>query len=68
MSSGFDLAKSLATARTLAEMVELKATHWRKQLSALSAQAEEVRTLSTQVAASAAKPMGHGMEELKKAR
>jgi hypothetical protein len=34
VSSGFDLAKSLATARTLAEMVELRATHWRKQLSA----------------------------------
>ena len=28
VSSGFDLAKSLATARTLAEMVELPATYW----------------------------------------
>ena len=37
VSSGFDLAKNLATARTLAEMVELRATYWRKQLSALSA-------------------------------
>jgi phasin len=57
VSSGFDLAKSLATARTLAEMMELRATHWRKQLSALSAQAEEVRALSTKVAADVAAPI-----------
>lgn len=51
VSSGFDLAKSLATARTLAEMVELRAT------GALSAQAEEVRALSTKVAADMAAPI-----------
>ena len=54
---GLDLAKSLATARTLAEMVELRATYWRKQLSTLSAQAEEVRALSTKVAADMAAPI-----------
>ena len=57
VSSGFDLAKSLATAKTLAEMVELRATYWLKQLSALSAQAEEVRALSTKVAADVAAPI-----------
>jgi hypothetical protein len=57
VSSGFDLAKSLATAETLAEMVELPATYWRKQLNALSAQAEEVRTLSTKVAADMVAPI-----------
>ena len=57
VSSGFDLAKSLATARTLAEMVELRATYWRKQLSALAAQAEEVRALSTKVTADMAAPI-----------
>jgi phasin len=57
VSSGFDLAKSLATAKTLAEMVELRATYWRKQLSALAAQAEEVRALSTKVAADMAAPI-----------
>jgi phasin len=57
VSSGLDLAKSLATARTLAEMVDLRATHWRKQLSALSAQAEEVRALSTKVAVDVAAPV-----------
>ena len=51
------MAKSLATARTLAEMVELRATYWRKQFSALAAQAEEVRALSTKVAADKAAPI-----------
>jgi hypothetical protein len=50
-NSGFDLVKSLATAKTLAEMVELRATYWRKQLSALAAQAKEVRALSAKMAA-----------------
>jgi hypothetical protein len=57
VNSGFDLAKSLATARTLAEVVELRAIYWRKQLSALAAQAEEVRALSTKVAADMAAPI-----------
>jgi phasin len=57
VSSGFDLAKSLATARTLAEIVELRATYWRKQFSALAAQAEDVRALSTKVAADMAAPI-----------
>jgi hypothetical protein len=45
VNSGFDLAKSLATAKNLAEVVELRAIYWRKQLSALAAQAEEVRVI-----------------------
>ena len=57
ISSGFDLAKSVATAKTLAEIVELRATYWRKQFSALAAQAEEVRTLYTKVAADMAAPI-----------
>src|SRR6476661_10614364 len=31
VSSGFDLARGLATAKTLAEIVELRAAYWRKQ-------------------------------------
>ena len=57
VSSGFDLAKTLATAKTLAEIVELRATYWRKQFSALAAQAEEVRALSVKVAADMATPI-----------
>jgi phasin len=51
LSSGFDLAKSLAGAKNLADMVELQAAYWRKQFGALTAQAEEVRALSTKVSA-----------------
>jgi hypothetical protein len=57
VSSGFDLARSLATAKTLPEILELRATYWRKQLTALAAQAEEVRGLSAKVAADMAAPI-----------
>jgi phasin len=71
LNSGFDLARSLATAKTLAEMVELRATYWRKQFSALVAQAEEVRALSGKVAAEMSEPMKAHMkrsvDELRKA-
>jgi len=50
INSGFDLAKSLATAKTLAEIVELRATYWRKQFTVLAAQADEVRALYANVA------------------
>jgi len=71
IDSGFDLAKSLAGAKDLAEGMELQAAYWRKQLDALAAQAEEMRTLSTQVTADTAEPITahvtRGMEELRKA-
>ena len=47
VNSVFDLAKSLAGAKKLTDIVELQAAYWRKQFDALTAQAEEVRTLST---------------------
>jgi phasin len=68
INSGFDLAKSLAGAKNLAEAMELQADYWRKQLDTVAAQAEEVRTLSAQVAADATKPMKRGMDELTKRR
>jgi phasin len=57
INSGFDLAKSLAGAKTLAEAMELHAAYWQKQLSALSAQAEEMRSLSTKVTEDVAEPI-----------
>jgi phasin len=57
VNSGFDLATSLTTAKNLAEVVELRASYWRKQLSALAAQAEEVRVLSAKVAADVTAPI-----------
>jgi phasin len=57
VNAGFDLAKSLAGAKTLPEAVELQQTYWQKQLGTLSAQAEELRALSTKVAADAFQPI-----------
>jgi phasin len=68
INSGFDLAKGLAGAKNLADAMELQANYWRKQLDMLAAQAEEVRTLTAQVAADATKPMKRGMDELTKRR
>jgi phasin len=70
VSFGFDLAKSLAGAKNLADFVELQTAYWQKQLDALTAQAEEVRALSTKVTADTAEPIkAHvtsSMEELRK--
>jgi phasin len=71
INSSFDLAKSLAGAKNLAEAMELQAVYWRKQFGALAAQAEEVRSLSTKVTADTAEPMKaqltRGMEDLHEA-
>jgi phasin family protein len=68
INSSFDLAKSLTGAKSLAEAMELQAHYWRQQLDTLAAQAEEVRTLSAQVAAEATEPMKRSMDELHKRR
>ena len=69
INSSFEFAKSLAGAKNLTEAMELQAAYWRKQLGALQAQAEEVRTLSTKVAADATEPiktqMTGGIDELR---
>jgi hypothetical protein len=57
VNSGFDLAKSLAGAKNLSEMVELQAAYWQKLLGALTSQAEEVRALSTKMAAAMGEPL-----------
>jgi phasin len=71
VNSGFDLAKSLAGAKNLAEMVELQAAYWQKLLGTLTSQAEEVRAVATKVAATAGEPLKEqvkrGVDELRKA-
>jgi phasin len=57
VNSVFDLAKSLAGAKKLTDIVELQAMYWRKQFEVLTAQAEEVRGLSTKLTAAAAEPI-----------
>ena len=70
VNSGFDLAKSLAGAKNLSEMVELQAAYWQKLLDTLTSQAEEVRALATKVAAAAGEPfkeqVKRGVDELRK--
>jgi hypothetical protein len=51
VNSNFDLATSLTGAKGLYDMVKLRAVNWRKQVDALTAQAEEVRALSVDAAA-----------------
>jgi phasin len=57
VNSGFDLAKSLAGAKTVPQAVELQSEYWRKQLKSLPAQAEELRVLSIKVAADTLDPI-----------
>ena len=71
INSSFEHAKSIAGAKNLAEAMELQTAYWRKQLSVLGAQAEELRTLSTQVTTDITAPITaqvkRGMDELHKA-
>lgn len=71
VNSGFDLAKSLAGAKNLSEMVELQAAYWQKQLNTLTSQADEVRALATKMAAAASQPLKEqvkqGVDQLRKA-
>jgi phasin len=66
--TSFDLAKSLAGAKNLSDMVELHAAYWRKQIGTLTAQAEEVRELSTKVTADAAEALKEHMANGARAR
>ena len=57
INTGFGLAMSLARAKNVAEIMELQAAYWRKQLSELAAQAGDMRSLSTKVAADVVAPL-----------
>jgi hypothetical protein len=56
ISASFDLATSLAGSKNLAEVMDLQVSYWRKQFGNLSAQAEEVRSLSTKMTAGVVEP------------
>jgi hypothetical protein len=57
ISTGFDLAMSLAGAKNASEAMELQSAYWRKQLSRLQTQTEEVRALSTRITANVTEPI-----------
>lgn len=57
LNTGFDLAKDLASAKNIAEIIELQASYARKQFEALTAQVEDIRTLSTKIATDTTDPI-----------
>ena len=57
LNSGFDLAKSLAGAKNLAEIVELQSAFIRHQFEVFANQATEIRALTTKIAADTAEPI-----------
>ena len=50
LNTSFDLAKDIAGAKNVAEIMELQSAFVRKHFETIAAQAEEIRELSTQVA------------------
>jgi hypothetical protein len=65
LTAGFDLAMSLAGAKNLAEVMNLQAAYWRTQFDNLSAQAEELRALSTRMTASVIEPYRKAVDLLR---
>ena len=57
VNSSFDLAKSLAAAKTVPEAIQLQTSYWHKQLGTLPKQAEELTALSTKIAADTFEPI-----------
>ena len=57
LNSGFDLAKRLAGAKNLAEIVELQSAFIRHQLDVFASQAGEIRALTTKIAADTTEPI-----------
>jgi phasin len=70
VNSGLDLAKGLAGAKNLSEMMVLQSSYWQKLMRTLALQAEEVRALSTKMVAAAGEPLkeqvDRGVDELRK--
>jgi phasin len=71
INSGFEFAMNLIGAKSVAEAVELHSTYWQKQLTALKAQAEEMRDLSTRVTTDVTEPvkaqMKRGIDQIERA-
>jgi len=65
VTAGFDLAMSLAGAKNLAEVMNLQAAYWRTQFDNLSAQAEELRSLSTRMTACVIEPYKKAVDLLR---
>ena len=57
LNSGFDLAKNLAAAKNLGEIVELQSAFIRSQFDVFASQAGEIRALTTKIAADTTEPI-----------
>lgn len=57
LNSGFDLAKDIAGAKNIAEIMQLQSSFARAQFEALAKQAEEVRELTTKIATDTTSPI-----------
>ena len=57
LNTSFDLAKDIAGAKNVAEIMELQSAFVRKHFETLAAQAEEIRDLSTQIASNTTDPL-----------
>ena len=57
LNSVFDLAKSLAGAKNLAEIVELQSAFIRRQFDVFASQASEIRALTSKIAADTTEPI-----------
>ena len=66
VNASFDYTRELFGSKSLAEAVELSATHMRKQFESLSAQAKTLSTLAQKVAAETAEPIKAGMSKTMK--
>ena len=61
LNSAFDLAKKLAGAKTLGEILELQSTFIRSQFDVFANQAGEIRALTTKIAADTTEPIKRQM-------
>jgi phasin len=70
LNSTFDLAKNMAGAKNLAEIVELQSAFIRQQFDVFASQAGEIRALTTKIAADTSEPlksqMSRSFETLRK--
>ena len=61
MNTGFDYARAMLATKSLSEVVELSASHVRRQFDTLTAQSKELSALAQKVATEAAEPIKSGV-------
>jgi phasin len=66
VNASFDYTSELFASKTLADAVELSASHMRKQFESLSAQAKTLSTLAQKVATETAEPIKASMSKTMK--